>query len=315
LRHRGTVPADDHTEVSCLGPDGEPCKREGPAMSEAGGGTGAASPVEVYALGTNPAESARLQQQADELRPYSEALLDRARLGPGQTAIDLGCGPRGVLDLMSERVAPGGRVVGVDADPNHVAMAGRFVADHGLDNVEVVLGDARDTGLDSAAFDLVHCRTLLVTVPEPDAVMAEMVRLAKPNGGVVSLEPDVGLSVYYPPTATFDRLEELFYAAFRRNGADPTIGRRLTELYRQAGLDEIGTEALAPVHPAGDTRRTIRLDLVRSMRPMIIEAGLADEDELLELDRTGREQLADPDMVVMPSLLFTAWGRRPSSPT
>jgi hypothetical protein len=44
-------------------------------------------------------------------------------LGPGQDAIDLGCGPRGTLDLLAERVAPGGRVAGLDADLVHVAMA------------------------------------------------------------------------------------------------------------------------------------------------------------------------------------------------
>ena len=41
---------------------------------------------------------------------------------------DLGCGPRGILDLLAERVSPGGRVVGVDTDPALVAMAAEFVA-------------------------------------------------------------------------------------------------------------------------------------------------------------------------------------------
>jgi ubiquinone/menaquinone biosynthesis C-methylase UbiE len=37
----------------------------------------------------------------------------------------------------------------------------------------------------------VHARTLLVTIPEPDEVVAEMVRLAKPGGWVASQEPDM----------------------------------------------------------------------------------------------------------------------------
>jgi ubiquinone/menaquinone biosynthesis C-methylase UbiE len=268
------------------------------------------SPVDVYALGTNPAESARLAQQANELRAYSEALLDRVGLGAGQTAIDLGCGPRGILDLLSERVAPGGRVVGIEADPTHVAMAREFAADQGLDNVEVIRGDARATGLGSASFDLVHCRTLLVNVPEPAAVVAEMVRLTAPAGWVASFEPDTGFSLYYPAIPAIDRLNDLFDAAFRRNGANPTIGRRLTSLYGEAGLTHVGTEALAPVHPVGDSRRTLRLDLVRSLRPMIIEAGLADDHELDDLDRAVREHLADPNTLAVPGMYFTCWGRK-----
>ena len=42
--------------------------------------------------------------QAEELAADSAALLDRVGLRPGQSAIDLGCGPRGVLDLLAERV-------------------------------------------------------------------------------------------------------------------------------------------------------------------------------------------------------------------
>lgn len=52
------------------------------------------SATAVYALGRDAAESARLQRQSDELRPDSIALLDRVGIGPGRSAIDLGCGPR-----------------------------------------------------------------------------------------------------------------------------------------------------------------------------------------------------------------------------
>jgi SAM-dependent methyltransferase len=191
-------------------------------------------------------------------------------------------------------------------------MAREFALEHGLHDVEIVVGDARHTGLPSGTFDLVHGRTLLVNIPEPAAVVAEMVRLAKPGGWIVSAEPDTESALCYPAHPAFERLSELFHAAFRRNGADPFIGRRLTELYREAGLDEIGVEARASIHPAGDTRRTIRLDLVRSVRPMILERGLAEERELDELDRAMREHLANPHTLMMPGLFFLAWGRRPS---
>ena len=47
-------------------------------------------PNVVYALGSSPGESARLQRQADELAADSAYLLDRVGLRPGQAAIDLG---------------------------------------------------------------------------------------------------------------------------------------------------------------------------------------------------------------------------------
>jgi SAM-dependent methyltransferase len=56
-------------------------------------------------------------------------LLTAARYWTGSAcsparAIDLGCGPRGILDLLAERVSPGGQVVGLDADPRTLIMSG-----------------------------------------------------------------------------------------------------------------------------------------------------------------------------------------------
>ena len=270
-----------------------------------------ASATDVYALGRDPAESARLQRQSDELRPDSEALLARVRLGSGQSAIDLGCGPSGILGLLAERVGPGGRVVGLDADPAHVAMAREFARQRGLGHVEIVAADARRTGLPADAFDLVHARTLLATVPQPAEVLAEMVRMARPGGWIASLEPDAEYSLCYPPHPGWTRACEIFQAAFGRNGADLLIGRRLTGLYRDAGLEDIGVEARAGIYRAGDSRRTVRLDLIRSMRPAILEFGLADDRELDQLDQAVRAHLDDPRTLVMPHLSFLVWGRKP----
>ena len=268
-------------------------------------------PNAVYALGQNPEESARLQRQADELAPESTMVLDRASLGPGQSAVDLGCGPRGVLDLLAAKVGPDGRVVGVDADPAHVAMATEFAAGRGLGNVEVLTADARGTGLPSGSFDVVHARTLLVTVPEPAVVAAEMARLARPGGWVVSVEPDTEYMLCYPASTAFDRISTFFPPVFGRNGADPWIGRRVPELLRQAGLEDIGVQVTAQAYPAGHTRRTIRLDLLRSIRPQVVEMGLASAAELDELDAAARAHLDDPATVVVYGLLFLTWGRKP----
>ena len=271
----------------------------------------AADPNAVYALGRSSAESERLRRQADELAPESAELLDPVPLRAGDSAIDVGCGPRGVVDLLSERVSPGGRVVGLDANPAHVAMASEFAAQSGLKDVEFVCADARDTGIESDSFDVVHARALLINLPEPAEVLTELVRLARPGGWVVGLEPDVGAAVCYPPLPALDRLTEIFRLAFTRNGADSELGRRLGELYRGAALVDVGVDARARAYPVGHSRRTLRPDLVRAVRPEIVELGIADERELDELDAAVRRHFDDPATVVVPSLVFLAWGRKP----
>jgi len=268
-------------------------------------------PNVVYALGSSPGESARLQRQADELADDSAALLDRVGLRPGQSVIDLGCGPRGILDMLAERVAPAGRVVGLDADPAHTAMAAEFAARRGLSGVEIITADARSTGLGTGTFDLVHARTLLINLPDPAGAAAEMLRLARPGGWVASLESDIEYARCYPPHSAVDRLCEIFTVAFRRNGADPWIGRRVQELFRQAGLENVQAEARVQMYPPGNSRRTIRLDLVRSIRSHVLEMNLASAAELDELDTAARAHLEDPHTVVISGLLFLTWGRKP----
>jgi SAM-dependent methyltransferase len=268
----------------------------------------------VYSLGSSEGETARLQRQADELAPDSCALLDRAGLRPGQAVIDLGCGPRGILDLLAERVSPGGQVVGIDADPAHTAMAAEFAVRRGLKSVQVMTADARRTGLPSGSFDLVYTRTLLINVPEPGQVIAEMARLARPGGQVAAMEPDAEFALCYPPHPAFTRLCEIFPVVVSRNGADPRIGRRVPELFRQAGLQNVTVDATARVYPPGHSRRTIRLDLMRSMRSQVLELGLASEAELDELDAAARAHLDDPATVMMPYLFFLVLGCKPASP-
>jgi SAM-dependent methyltransferase len=264
-----------------------------------------------YTLGSNVAERERLQRQTQELLPHALALFDQIDLAPGSSAIELGCGPSGMLELLAQRVGPTGRVVGLDIDPSHVALAGDMVTRQQLENVAVVEGDARSTGLPAASFDLVSLRLVLVAIPDPGEVVAEMARLARPGGWVVAEEAEL-LALCYPPHPAWDRLTELFQATWRADGADFFLGRRLAGLLRQAGFERVGVEARADVVPAGSTRRTIHPDLVRSMRPKILARGLAEETELDALDDQIRVHLADPDTLVIPYLYFLAWGRKPA---
>lgn len=173
-------------------------------------------------------------------------------------------------------------------------------------------GDAANTGLPGSSFDVVHARTLLINVPDPAAVVTEMVRLARPDGVVAAMEPDVPLTVCYPTIEAWERMSQLFEQSYARDGADASVGRSLSELFRNAGLVEIGTEARMTVYPPGHSRRTVRADLFRTLRGKIVARGMAAAAELDEIDGAVRAHLADPNTLIAHTA-FIAWGRKPAA--
>jgi hypothetical protein len=65
-------------------------------------------------------------------------------------------------------------------------------------------------------------------------------------------------------------------------------------LFREAGLEDVGVEARVQMYPPGNSRRTIRLGLARSMRAQVVDTGLATEAELHELDAAARAPRRPP---------------------
>ena len=99
--------------------------------------------------------AARLAEQAER-----DEWAD-AGITAGAAVADVGCGPGAVTALLGQRVAPGGRVAGIDSNPAALAAARRLAGDSGAANVSFSQGDAASTGLAPGSFDVVMLRHVL----------------------------------------------------------------------------------------------------------------------------------------------------------
>ena len=93
---------------------------------------------DIYLLGRGKSEELRLKRQIADLAPLSDAQLVEVGIKAGERVIDLGCGPGGVLHLLSkkgrsEQVRPWPR----RCSSHFVELARHFAADLGLTQVEV----------------------------------------------------------------------------------------------------------------------------------------------------------------------------------
>src|SRR5271155_2177294 len=118
-----------------------------------------------YFLGHSSAEQERLQRQAQELAPYTNQLFDRIDVVEGSRAIEVGCGPLGCLEILSQRVGPNGSVVGVEISADAVAFARRYLAEQKIGHVEVRQSDGKATDLPRESFDLATARLVVGNTP------------------------------------------------------------------------------------------------------------------------------------------------------
>jgi SAM-dependent methyltransferase len=264
-----------------------------------------------YLLGRGKAEEIRLKRQIANLAPDSDAQFDRIGIRPGERIVDIGCGPGGVLHLLGKRVSSSGSVLGIERSPHFVEQARRFVADHGLSQVEVREGDAYDTRLPRASFDGAHMRLVLVNVPEPERIVREMVSLVRPGGWVASFEADFLAHICDPPLPAWTRLLDAYTAYSAAQGIDLFVGRRIHRLFRDAGVVDIRVDAVVHVYPAGHDRRTILRDFINNVRGELIDGGFIERGDL-ERDLTALENhIASPETLVTSHMFFRLSGRVP----
>jgi ubiquinone/menaquinone biosynthesis C-methylase UbiE len=100
------------------------------------------------------------------------------------TVLDIGCGT-GSLSVILARL--GHTVTGIDLSPSMISLAQAKAAAYGLE-IELHIMDASHPQLAERQFDVIICRHLLWTLPEPEQVLQKWVKFLKPMGRLILIE-------------------------------------------------------------------------------------------------------------------------------
>ena len=179
--------------------------------------------VEQFTRQAVPFSTAPGIRDAEALR----LLVEFSGAGPGDTALDVACGPGLVVCALAAVVR---HATGIDVTPAMIERARTLAAEKGLANVTWRVGDVLPLPYPDGAFSLVVSRFAFHHFPDPRAVLAEMKRVCAPDGRVVLV--DVAASPDSAKAAALNRMEKL---------RDPSHVRALTlaelhTLFRQVGL-------------------------------------------------------------------------------
>ncbi len=193
-------------------------------------------PNAPYVHGYGDAEMQRLTRMQTLVNDAELAVLDLTGV---RTVLDVGAGLGQMTRAIAHRLGPGSRVLGIERDPRQRAEAERQAAAAGeADLVELRAGDATALPLSEAergSFDLAHARFVLEHVPDPEAVVCEMVSAVKPGGRLVLMDDDHELLRLWPEPAAVQHAWEVYWRSYALHGHDPLVGRRLGALLTAAG--------------------------------------------------------------------------------
>jgi len=199
-----------------------------------------------YIHGSTPEEQKRLSLLNTIL---NHACLRELDLRGGEKILDLGSGLGQFTRALARAAGPGGRVLGIERDPNQLAEAQRQAeVDGEIDLAEFRPGDAYALPLTEnewGGFDLAHARFLLEHLPDPLRAVQQMFRAVRPGGRVVLMDDDHHHYRIWPQPPGWPALWSAYVESFAVLGNDPFIGRRLVALLAEAGAT-VKRSALIP---------------------------------------------------------------------
>ncbi len=191
-----------------------------------------------------------LRRAAEQVRALKELSYERMQVAPGQTVLDVGCGPGVDTVPLARRVGATGRVYAVDNDPTMLEQAQQqAIADGVAERIEHLHGSALALPLADGCVDSCRAERLLqVLPPEAEtAVVQELVRVTRPGGRIVIADTDWGsASVDFSDSALERKLMNFFATRMRPNGF---AGRRAAALLRAQSTREIEIDLLAMRQP------------------------------------------------------------------
>jgi ubiquinone/menaquinone biosynthesis C-methylase UbiE len=192
------------------------------------------------------------------LIPWGELLLERVAIRPGDAVLDIAAGPGTLTPLLARRVGPGGRLVGVDEDPDMLSVAWSKPPISGGTRIEYLLSAASALKVPKRSFDLAVCAQGLVSFPEPLAALQVMKRALKPGGqAAISIWCNSEANPYFHAIASSVRkVRASLNGGLKRQD---TISHyyepdELRKMFAESGFREIS--------------------LSRETVPMVIEAGI-----------------------------------------
>lgn len=238
----------------------------------------------------------RYTQQArwtEELRQY---IINQVWNHTTRIILEVGCGSGAILSTLKTR----NNIINIGIDLDFSIIQ---IARHQTSKSKLLQADGYDLPFASKSIDSCFCHYFLLWLSNPLFALNEMKRVTKSGGTIIAFaEPDYDGRIDYPQN--FIELGKVQISRLIQQGVDPMIGRRLPELFNEAGLTNISSGIMGGKLATSSSVNDIRLEWAVLLSDL---DGEINEDELSKLQIEDEIAWAKGTRVLFVPT-FYAWG-------
>jgi ubiquinone/menaquinone biosynthesis C-methylase UbiE len=257
-----------------------------------------------YVLGTDAQEAARLGLQHRLWSAYTHLLWERARIQPGMSVLDLGCGPGHATMDLAEIVGPTGQVIAIDESAGFLKQLNDMAVARKMTHIERVLGDVHD--LDAAfpnaaeSLDAAYARWVFCFLAKPEDVVSGLARLIR-SGGRVAIQDYFNYERAFtlaPRREAFSRVISAIGASWRSRGGDPDVMSHLPGMFQNAGFEVEHMDVVQRIARPGTTLWHWPGTFWTSFVPRLVDTGFLTQGDREAFEATWAEASGDPSVFV-----------------
>jgi ubiquinone/menaquinone biosynthesis C-methylase UbiE len=224
-------------------------------------------------------ELVRLRMIEEALDATTIEHLRRTGICAGWRCLELGAGAGSIMKWLGSAVGEGGRVVGVDKNAGHLRRLSEPLH-------EIVQGDFLEVALDDA-FDLAHCRYVLIHNRTAEAMLRKLCNAVKPGGYLVAEEPDFtcAKTVRAKGEDAQQRVNNAVCRMFEQMQLNPGYGSTLPEKIAAEGIQLLDVDSRMHLARGGSPMARMMGASTNALAEKYVATGEASEADLDEYVR------------------------------